>query len=126
MVEWIKVGGSGRLTDLVGLGALTSLVPRQVLDEAIELRSGQKDRLRENARLGRDLDPHQAVIVRVVDYTVGPWPPDLHRRHRTYPRSVKRTRRSSYRERHPSDKGLHHAGPPTVQLLSATRATKPK
>jgi hypothetical protein len=71
VVEWIKVGGSGRLTDLVGLGALTSLVPRQVLDEAIELRSGQKDRLRENARL----DPDQAVIVRMVDYTVGPWPP---------------------------------------------------
>ncbi|MFC6578126.1 transposase domain-containing protein [Planomonospora parontospora] len=46
MAEWIKVGGSGRLTDLVGLGALTSLVPRQVLDEAIELHGCREERVR--------------------------------------------------------------------------------
>ncbi|MFI7455739.1 IS4 family transposase [Nonomuraea sp. NPDC049714] len=46
MVEWIKVGGSGWLTDLVGLGALTSLVPRQVLDEAIELHGCREERVR--------------------------------------------------------------------------------
>lgn len=40
------------------------------------------------------------------------------RRLRTYPRSVKRPRRSSYRERRPSDKGIRHTGPPTVQLLT--------
>ncbi|MFI6888830.1 IS4 family transposase [Streptosporangium canum] len=226
-----------------------------VITKPTKLRSDQKDRLRENARLGRDLDPDQAVIVRVVDYAVpdrkgdhirlittildpaeataqrlaacyherweaetgfaqlkihlrGPgrilrsrtpdlvrqeiwayllthwalatlictaataagvdpdrikflatlrivrrsvtdraafppepkndlWTRTVHRvgrprnrnperRHRTYPRSVKRTRRSSYRERRPSDKGIRHAGPPTVQLLSTTRATRPK
>jgi hypothetical protein len=226
-----------------------------VITKPTKLRSDQKDRLRENARLGRDLDPDQAVIVRVVDYTVpdrkgdhirltttildpteataqqlaacyherweaetgfaqlkihlrGPgrilrprtpdlvrqeiwayllthwalatlictaataagvdpdritflatlrivrrsvtdraafppepqndlWTRTVHqvsrprnrnpeRRHRTYPRSVKRTRRSSYRERRPSDKGIRHAGPPTVQLLSTTRATRPE
>jgi hypothetical protein len=43
------------------------------------------------------------------------------RRHRTYPRAVKRPRRSSYRERRPSDKGIRHTGPPTVQLLPAPR-----
>jgi hypothetical protein len=48
------------------------------------------------------------------------------RRHRTYPRSVKRTRRSSYRERRPSDKAIRHAGPPTVQLLPTTCGTRPK
>jgi hypothetical protein len=220
-----------------------------VITKPTKLRSDQKDRLREDARLGRDLDPDQAVIVRVVDYTVpdrkgdhirlittildpaeataqqlaacyherweaetgfaqlkihlrGPgrilrsrtpdlvrqeiwayllthwalatlictaataagvdpdrikflatlrivrrsvthraafppepqndlWTRTVHRvgqprnrnperRHRTYPRSVKRTRRSSYRERRPSDKGVRHAGPPTVRLPHAT------
>ncbi|WP_326829822.1 IS4 family transposase [Streptosporangium sp. NBC_01810] len=42
----IKVGGSGRLTDLVGLGALTSLVPRHVLDAAIELHGCREERIR--------------------------------------------------------------------------------
>lgn len=46
MAEWIKVGGSGWLTDLVGLGALTWLVPRQVLDEAIELHGCREERVR--------------------------------------------------------------------------------
>lgn len=46
MVEWIKVGGSSRPTDLVGLGALSSLVSRQVLDEAIELHGCRAERVR--------------------------------------------------------------------------------
>ncbi|WP_182884445.1 transposase domain-containing protein [Microbispora sp. H10885] len=46
MVEGIKVGGSGWLTDLVGLGALTSLVPRHVLDEAIDLHGCREERVR--------------------------------------------------------------------------------
>ncbi|MBG0816094.1 transposase domain-containing protein [Planomonospora sp. ID82291] len=46
MAEWIKLGGSGRLTDPVGLGALTSLVPRQVLDEAIERHGCRQERVR--------------------------------------------------------------------------------
>lgn len=41
-----------------------------VITKPTKLRSDQKDRLHENARLGRDFDPDQAVIVRVVDYTV--------------------------------------------------------
>lgn len=41
-----------------------------VVTKPTKLRSDQKDRLREDARLGRDLDPDQAMIVRVVDYTV--------------------------------------------------------
>ncbi|MER6386318.1 transposase domain-containing protein [Streptomyces sp. NPDC001250] len=32
----MSMGPAGRLTDLVSLGALTSLVPRGLLDEAIE------------------------------------------------------------------------------------------
>ncbi|WP_449063851.1 transposase [Planomonospora algeriensis] len=35
-----------------------------------KLRRSQKDRLRDDARSERDLDPDLAVIVRVVDYTV--------------------------------------------------------
>jgi hypothetical protein len=41
-----------------------------VITKPTKLRSDRKDRLRENARFGRDLDPDQALIVRVVDYTV--------------------------------------------------------
>jgi len=36
----------GRLTDLVSLGALTSLVPRDVLDEAIEAHGCREERVR--------------------------------------------------------------------------------
>ncbi|MCK2216368.1 IS4 family transposase [Actinomadura sp. ATCC 31491] len=46
------------------------------------------------------------------------------RRHRSYPRAVKRSRRSSYRERRPSDKGIRYAGPPTVALLPTPSATQ--
>ncbi|MFG1711062.1 IS4 family transposase [Nonomuraea sp. M3C6] len=41
-----------------------------VITKPTGLRRSQKDRLREAARQGRDLDPDDAVIVRVVDYTV--------------------------------------------------------
>lgn len=41
-----------------------------VITKPSGLRRSQKDRLREAARQGRDLDPEHAVIVRVVDYTV--------------------------------------------------------
>ncbi|WP_449063357.1 hypothetical protein [Planomonospora algeriensis] len=34
--------------------------------------------------------------------------------------TAEHTRRSSYRERRPSDKGIRHTGPPTVQLLTLT------
>ncbi|MEU9547122.1 IS4 family transposase [Streptomyces mirabilis] len=39
-------GPVGRLTDLVSLGALTSLVPRDVLDEAIEAHGCREERVR--------------------------------------------------------------------------------
>ncbi|NBE96938.1 IS4 family transposase [Nonomuraea sp. KC401] len=41
-----------------------------VITKPAGLRQSQKDRLREAARQGRDLNPEHAVIVRVVDYTV--------------------------------------------------------
>ena len=41
-----------------------------VITKPTKLRQSQKERLRQDARRGRDLDPDQAVIVRVVDYTV--------------------------------------------------------
>ncbi|MFJ5156415.1 transposase domain-containing protein [Streptomyces sp. NPDC088353] len=40
------VGLEGRLTDLVSLGALTSLVPRSVLDEAIAVTEAYEQRVR--------------------------------------------------------------------------------
>jgi hypothetical protein len=48
-------------------------------------------------------------------------PRDLNprRRHRTYPRVVKRSRHNSYRVKKPSDKGTRHHGPPTIKLTTA-------
>jgi hypothetical protein len=41
-----------------------------VITKPTKLRQSQKNRLRDDARRGRELDPDLAVIVRVVDYTV--------------------------------------------------------
>jgi hypothetical protein len=40
------------------------------------------------------------------------------RRHRTYPRAIKRARHNTYRIKQPSDHGTRHHGPPTITLLS--------
>lgn len=40
------------------------------------------------------------------------------RRHRTYPRVVKRARHNQYRIKQPTDTGIHHTGPPTITLIN--------
>lgn len=45
------------------------------------------------------------------------------RRHRTYPRVVKRARHNYYRVKRPTDTGIRHNGPPTIQLANITRTT---
>jgi hypothetical protein len=45
------------------------------------------------------------------------------RRHRTYPRVVKRSRHNSYRVKKPTDKGTRHHGPPAIKL---THPAKPQ
>jgi hypothetical protein len=44
------------------------------------------------------------------------------RRHRTYPRVVKRGRHGAYRVKTTTDLGTRHAGPPTVIIASITRS----
>jgi hypothetical protein len=46
------------------------------------------------------------------------------RRHRTYPRVVKRSRHSLYRTKKPADHGTRHPGPPTIKITipALTRA----
>jgi hypothetical protein len=44
------------------------------------------------------------------------------RRHRTYPRVVKRARHNQYRVKKPGDKGIRHTGPPTIMLVNLPRA----
>jgi hypothetical protein len=44
------------------------------------------------------------------------------RRHRSYPRAVKRARHNSYRVRKPGDKATRHAGPPTIVLVNLRTA----
>jgi len=41
-----------------------------------------------------------------------------HRRHRTYPRVVKRGRHNSYRVKRPGDTGTRHDGPATINLAN--------
>jgi hypothetical protein len=40
------------------------------------------------------------------------------RRHRTYPRVVKRARHNSYRVKRPTDIGIHHNTSPTIRLAN--------
>lgn len=40
------------------------------------------------------------------------------RRHRSYPRVVKRARHNSYRVKRAGDVGVRHAGPPAVSLAN--------
>jgi hypothetical protein len=47
------------------------------------------------------------------------------RRHRSYPRVVKRGRHNSYRVKRSTDVGVRHDGPPTVELANLPRMTKP-
>jgi hypothetical protein len=44
------------------------------------------------------------------------------RRHRTYPRVVKRARHNSYRVKRPGDTGTRHDGPATIKLANLPRA----
>src|SRR6266700_3263041 len=45
------------------------------------------------------------------------------RRHRTYPRVVKRARHNSYRVKKPGDTGTRHDGPATIKLANARPLT---
>jgi len=40
------------------------------------------------------------------------------RRHRSYPRVVKRARHNSYRVKRPADTGIRHDGPATIRLAN--------
>jgi hypothetical protein len=41
------------------------------------------------------------------------------RRHRTYPRVIKRVRHGGYRIKNQHDAGIRHPGPPTIHLQPA-------
>jgi hypothetical protein len=45
------------------------------------------------------------------------------RRHRTYPRVVKRARHNSYRVKRPADHGTRHPGPATISLVNHRQLT---
>ena len=44
------------------------------------------------------------------------------RRHRSYPRVIKRARHNAYRVKKPGDHGTRHHGPPTIRLSSPAKA----
>jgi hypothetical protein len=43
------------------------------------------------------------------------------RRHRTYPRVIKRARHNSYRVKRASDHGIRYTGPPAIKLANLGR-----
>ena len=45
------------------------------------------------------------------------------RRHRAYPRVIKRARHNSYRVKRPSDHGIRYTGPPAIKLANLGRLT---
>jgi hypothetical protein len=47
------------------------------------------------------------------------------RRHRTYPRAVKRARHNHYRVKKPADAGIRHDGPATVDLVNKPAPAPP-
>jgi hypothetical protein len=48
-----------------------------------------------------------------------------HRRHRSYPRVIKRARHNTYRVKKPGDRGTRHLGPPTIRLVSPVKLQLP-
>jgi hypothetical protein len=40
------------------------------------------------------------------------------RRHRSYPRVIRRARHNSYRVKRPADTGTRYHGPPTIRLVN--------
>jgi hypothetical protein len=40
------------------------------------------------------------------------------RRHRSYPRVIRRARHNSYRVKRPADTGARYDGPPTIRLVN--------
>ena len=44
------------------------------------------------------------------------------RRHRTYPRVIKRARHNAYRVKKPGDHGTRHDGPATIRLANPAQA----
>ncbi len=40
------------------------------------------------------------------------------RRHRSYPRVIKRARHNAYRVKRPGDHGIRHDGPATIKLVN--------
>jgi hypothetical protein len=45
------------------------------------------------------------------------------RRHRSYPRMIKRARHNSYRVKRPGDTGTRHPGPATICLANPAQAS---
>ena len=67
-------------------------------------------------------DRVQATLERVMADITSPRHLNPRRRHRTYPRVIKRGRHNSYRVKKPGDHGTRHNAPATIQLLNPVLA----
>jgi hypothetical protein len=61
----------------------------------------------------------QRALARVMAGITRPRHLNPRRRHRTYPRVIKRSRHNTYRVKKPGDQGIRHHGPPAIQLTPA-------
>jgi hypothetical protein len=64
----------------------------------------------------------QRALARVIAGITRPRNLNPRRRHRTYPRVVKRARHGAYRVKKPGDRGTRHDSPPEIRLTSPPKA----
>ena len=64
----------------------------------------------------------QRALARVMTGITRPRNLNPRRRHRTYPRVIKRSRHNAYRVKKPGDRGTRHDGPPTIRLTLPVKA----
>lgn len=66
-------------------------------------------------------DQHERIRAQVTADITAPRNLNPTRRHRTYPRVVKRHRHGRYRIKQTYDIGTRHTGPPTITIATITR-----
>ena len=61
------------------------------------------------------------LLARVMAGITRPRNLNPRRRHRTFPRVIKRSRHNAYRVKKPGDRGTRHDGPPEIRLASPVK-----
>jgi hypothetical protein len=109
--------------------ALSALICRAATEAGID---PDRVKFKRTARIvrRRAADPaafppeqQERILARVMADITRKKHPNPRRRHRTYPRAVKRARHNSYRVKRPGDHGTRHPGPATINLVNHRQLT---